>query len=527
MANYSLHEKIDVKKQIFKNNSAPLLPPIQSPTQNLDKVLVLTKNDLERITNHINRRQIEQDLADEELNRKKELHEKSLALTRNWNNTIEGSRKFKLKQRKIREEKLEEKRRAFDLEHAELMAEERKKTIEQAKLLQYHETDRIKTFHSAMKYSEVLKEREAQLEMRKLKEKMMKDQEEELENKNLNLLYNKDKIENESYLKKKEEIHKLTAFHKKQIQEHMEKIRKEKENVAKEGKQIDEINEDYQEELDRLEKIKHSQKKELKKTYDKALESKKKMKQIEEMMEEEENDEIRAYANAKTKLAYMKRAKEDEISKEKQEKNEKMMAYLGSLLKTQVADEDFRIAKAVSQNEAKLAQEEYFKEMKSRKEQNETNQYRLETIKRKQEGKSLQQQQEEEEMKKKMETDLIYQLYEIEKDKQRKKVKEEFAKNNLKLYKQRKEEEKNIKYADRDFVLKELELMNLEDKQFETYAENVIDYMEKHGRNTIPMKKVVYDTLKRNQSPELKTKAAIIKKHQNDVPTNKNLGFNH
>ncbi len=39
-------------------------------------------------------------------------------------------------------------------------------------------------------------------------------------------------------------------------------------------------------------------------------------------------------------------------------------------------------------------------------------------------------------------------------------------------------------------MLKELELMGLEDKQFETYATNVIEYMEKHGRNTIPMKKV-------------------------------------
>lgn len=33
------------------------------------------------------------------------------------------------------------------MEHAEYMAEERKKAIEKAKLLQYHETDRIKTFH--------------------------------------------------------------------------------------------------------------------------------------------------------------------------------------------------------------------------------------------------------------------------------------------------------------------------------------------------------------------------------------------
>ena len=42
---------------------------------------------------------------------------------------------------------MEEKRRAVDLEHAQFMAQERKKALEQAKLLQYHETDRIKTFH--------------------------------------------------------------------------------------------------------------------------------------------------------------------------------------------------------------------------------------------------------------------------------------------------------------------------------------------------------------------------------------------
>lgn len=55
----------------------------------LDKVLILTKNDLDRLNNHLNRQEREQEAIQEELQRKKELHEKSLALTRNWNNTIE------------------------------------------------------------------------------------------------------------------------------------------------------------------------------------------------------------------------------------------------------------------------------------------------------------------------------------------------------------------------------------------------------------------------------------------------------
>ena len=65
-------------------------------------------------------------------------------------NKKKGARRFKLQQKQIREEKLEEQRRKVDLEHAKYMAEERKKALEQAKLLQYHETDRIKTFHVNM-----------------------------------------------------------------------------------------------------------------------------------------------------------------------------------------------------------------------------------------------------------------------------------------------------------------------------------------------------------------------------------------
>ena len=87
-----------------------------------------------------------------------------------------------------------------------------------------------------------------------------------------------------------------------------------------------------------------------------------------------------------------------------------------------------------------------------------------------------------------------------------------------------------MKKADRDYVLKELELVDMEDKQFETYANKVIGYMDAHGRNTIPMKKVVHEALKKGAGEDddkaLTSEAAIIKSHQNQVPTRKNLGFN-
>jgi hypothetical protein len=79
--------------------------------------------------------------------------------------------------------------------------------------------------------------------------------------------------------------------------------------------------------------------------------------------------------------------------------------------------------------------------------------------------------------------------------------------------------------ADKDFIQRELELMNFEDKQFEDYATRVIDYMKQHGRNTYPMEKVLNHAKGLNEKPNDKSQAAQIKKHQNDVPTNKNLGF--
>lgn len=57
-----------------------------------------------------------------------------------------------------------------------------------------------------------------------------------------------------------------------------------------------------------------------------------------------------------------------------------MQAYLGTLLKQQVEDEDFRIAKEVAKNEAKLLKEEQFKDAKFRREMAEIHKHRIDTV---------------------------------------------------------------------------------------------------------------------------------------------------
>ena len=64
--------------------------------------------------------------------------------------------------------------------------------------------------------TEVLKEREAQLELKKILENLNREQEIEMEKHNQRLLLEKDKVDESAYQKKVEETRKLYEYNKKQ-----------------------------------------------------------------------------------------------------------------------------------------------------------------------------------------------------------------------------------------------------------------------------------------------------------------------
>ena len=61
----------------------------------------------------------------------------------------------------------QQKRIEQDKEEARIAEEKRRETLERAQRLMYQNSDRVKTFHSALMLSEVLKEREHQIEFKK------------------------------------------------------------------------------------------------------------------------------------------------------------------------------------------------------------------------------------------------------------------------------------------------------------------------------------------------------------------------
>ena len=117
------------------------------------------------------------------------------------------------------------------------MAAQRKKALEQAKLLQYNENDRVKNFHvilrwkfvkkmmtikfkyklkSGLKLSEVLKEREKQIEMKEIIKHIHAEQDKEFDEKQRIYQLEKDKAEAINSKKKGEKYEEVTGFIKKQ-----------------------------------------------------------------------------------------------------------------------------------------------------------------------------------------------------------------------------------------------------------------------------------------------------------------------
>lgn len=89
-----------------------------------------------------------------------------------------------------------------------------------------------------------------------------------------------------------------------------EKNERAREEVMRDKETIDQLNEQYLAEKKQLANLRKKKMGDLKDEYDKVLENKIRNKEAEQIIDEEENEEIRTYANAKKKMAIMKRQKD-------------------------------------------------------------------------------------------------------------------------------------------------------------------------------------------------------------------------
>ncbi|CAF2716727.1 unnamed protein product [Rotaria sp. Silwood2] len=497
------NNQLGSKKQALLSQSLSCLPDDRTEQRHLPdaadlrRMCIITKSDLNRIYDNLDRRQRDKDAVRQELERKKEMAERSAQITKQWPNTIIGARERKLELKKIRDQEEEERKKVLDLEEEKIAAERRREHIEKAKQLQYYETDRVRTFHSALLLTEVLKERDLQIDMKKRIEQMRQSDENEERQRYQEAQNEFYKAEQEKIEQKAKDRANLAKYHRAQMDQRKTHHVQEKEKDLQEGDEYRRLAEQYSLEQLELERFKKLTQKDTKNMYDKVLDDKQKVKQIEQQMDEEEDEELRIYAEAKKKIARLRREKEIQAHQEKQEVRDHMIGYLGSLQKRAEADNDTQIFRARAQKEAKDLREEQEKLEKQQKMRESITKHRFETMKRREAEREMEEREDAEMRRKKAESDRLFLLYQQEKEKQRAQDAQAISESHLQQAQERKDRHQDLKASEMNEIQLDRHMNEVEKQQYQDYTGRVISYMDENGRNTYPMKRVVADEIKR------------------------------
>ncbi|NWV06034.1 CC173 protein, partial [Ptilonorhynchus violaceus] len=272
----------------------------------LRQIIVLSKAEWERI----------QDSAREaahiidEKKEQEEVHLGSKAEVKGPPNATLSLTQQKLQAKKLRNEKEEEERKLLDLKEAQFQAAKRKEAIDRAKTYLCYQDDRMRQFHSAFLFAEVLKERDAQIEFQKLKSVASKKKEYEEEQRQFK----------EYILREQEKAHQrymnqqaLRKDQLEQIKEHEHQADLAKQENKREEEEIQRSIQLYQLEVQRKKEKEHEEKVERRRLYHEYVNDKKIIKAIEEQKQMEEDDRVKAHFKAKEAIARMRKKKEAEM----------------------------------------------------------------------------------------------------------------------------------------------------------------------------------------------------------------------
>uniref|UniRef100_A0A8D0G2W5 Trichohyalin-plectin-homology domain-containing protein n=1 Tax=Strix occidentalis caurina TaxID=311401 RepID=A0A8D0G2W5_STROC len=329
------------------------------------QVIVLPKAEWERIQDNLSSTTREAARILAEKKEREEMHLRSKAAVKDWPNTIMGLAQQKLKAKKLRKEREEEERKLLDLEEEQFQVAKRKEAINNAKTYLYYQNERVKGLHSALLLAEVLKERDAQVEFKKLKSDVNKKKDEEKEHER-----------KEAILREQEKAHQRYMNQQALRRDQLEQIkeRKHQADLAKleekrEGEQIQRLNRLYQLEIQRRMEKEQEEKAERQRTIlptQEHVADQKIIKAVEEQKQMEEDDRIKAHLKAKETIAKLIKKKEAEMRRLKQEHQDKLISQLAEQMNAALKKEDDRLARDIAKKEAEQEKKRKEKEAKEK-----------------------------------------------------------------------------------------------------------------------------------------------------------------
>lgn len=500
------------RKGLSRENSGGNLPrnTMMLPDgTDLRQVTVLSKTDWQRIEQELNRKQIQDDLVRKIREDREEQKRKSKDIIKNWGNTIAGQRSRKLEARKLREAKEEEEKKQVDVEEAMFQATQRKEAIEKAKTQQYYQTDRVKNFHSALTLTEVLKEREAQVELRQLKEQAMKDQDKEYLSIDREMYERSIQADQAKAKARIEEAHKTAHFQMTQVHEHLKSHDQVKDEDCKEGDELKKLAVQFAIEKERLENIRKEERKMLMTENVQQIQDVEKMKILQERQDEEEDEECRVFAAAKKKMMKLRAQKEQDIHNNKQAQLERIRDKLGAQMKQKISDEDDRIRTAIEEAEAKRLVEERGKEEKLLKEIREQAEHRNKQLGEKELAKKRSKMEELEMLEMRRAADDLFRQNEMDKAVRRGAENGDHRNFLVDQYNERVNKEEDSKKSQLALDKANVELIEREEMQFQEYSRKVIDHCKQGGRNVYPLERAAREGAGGGLGPQFPGKGGI------------------
>jgi len=452
-------------------------------------VKVIPRSEYDRIISSLNARETAKAERETKNREKQRLKELSASQVGKWGNTLHGQRKAKLEAKMNRDKRDEEIRKQEDIQEAIYQAEQRRHAIEHAKTLTFNRADRVKDFHGALILTEVLKEREAQIELNKKRQEDAAKREEQRIEKFKQQLKEMEEIENRNKRHRLQNTKEVQQYHLGQIEQKRENERKDLEQWKKEGVEIQQLTKEY-EALETEEVANREKKKEqMQKWFHEELRGKEVFKNIEKARVVEEDAEIKIFNKHKRDLA---RARKERV-RARLEHNDKKAAKLLNSLERTIAEQNSEIEKNAQKIIEEIETNENYiaaaREEKQKRDLDETVAHRKMQTNEHVQQRLEQLEQERIEVQEKMEGDREWKRQLIEKEKKRRSIAITFQNSHLerinnKAAKERHERELNLA-CDKTIT----QLSKLEEDQFQCYAKDIIDEAIEKKRNPYPLQK--------------------------------------
>jgi len=448
--------------------------------------VVISSAELSRIRGSVSRgeKAAPGDLKQERIS----LQKLSQTRVKKWPNTLEAERKKKEARRQDKMDREEEERKKIDREEAAIAGEKRRMAIERANKMLYDDSDTVKSFHSNLLLSDVLKEREAQIEVSRQKKKNERRREKYWSEMQGEAMEEYDRKEIDKKAEEKRRKHEVTHAREKQLTEIRELLAMRKEEEKREGELVVqkaqmEIAKARREEQARIENARRRVDENVKVN---VLLKKLKQEEFErELMEEEK---LHAIAMEKEAKLIERKRRESENKRLADEERQRILDYVQDLRLSQMADEETRVEKQVAEKAASDKAEAERREERRRREEEEIRRSRAEQLRRKQlqrevgEGEAREWAAQWSVAKERLQTDD---------EEERSRVRQrniDVANFNIQL----REEKKMDRQMDRQLELeasrRAKQIMDEEDLRFEQYTDACMGEWHQQGKSCKPMR---------------------------------------